>query len=73
MAGISASRSLNPQRDPEQIRAEIERTRAEIAASIDALSAEVAARADWREWVRRKPLLFVGGAFAIGFWLGERS
>lgn len=60
-------------RDPARIREDIARTRAEIAASMEALSAEVAARADWREWVRRRPGLVLGAAFAVGFSLGCRD
>jgi ElaB/YqjD/DUF883 family membrane-anchored ribosome-binding protein len=59
-------------RTPEQLRAEIERTRADLIVSVSALREEVAARTDWREWVRRRPLMSVGIAFTIGFLLGER-
>jgi hypothetical protein len=73
MASASAHLASPTERDPEQIRAEIDRTRAELAATVAQLSAEVTARADWREWVRRRPVLFVGGAFALGLWLAERG
>jgi ElaB/YqjD/DUF883 family membrane-anchored ribosome-binding protein len=55
----------------EQIRAEIERTRAELVHSVSALREEVAWRTDWREWVRRRPLTCVGTAFFIGFLIGS--
>jgi ElaB/YqjD/DUF883 family membrane-anchored ribosome-binding protein len=58
-------------RSPEQIRAEIERTRAELSHSVSALREEVAWRTDWREWVTRRPLTCVGAAFFIGFLLGN--
>jgi ElaB/YqjD/DUF883 family membrane-anchored ribosome-binding protein len=60
-------------RTPAELRAEIERTRAELVTSVSALREEVAARADWREWVRRRPLTCVGIAFAVGYLLGERD
>jgi ElaB/YqjD/DUF883 family membrane-anchored ribosome-binding protein len=59
-------------RSPAELRAEIERTRADLVVSVSALREEVAARTDWREWVRRRPLMSVGIAFTIGYLLGER-
>jgi len=59
-------------RTPAELRAEIERTRADLITSVSALREEVAARADWREWVRRRPLMSVGIAFTVGYLLGER-
>lgn len=59
-------------RTPAALRAEIERTRAELATSVTALREQVAHATDWREWVRQRPLLAVGAAFMIGFWLGQR-
>ncbi|WP_257455929.1 DUF3618 domain-containing protein [Archangium lipolyticum] len=61
---------VSPQ-TPEQIRAEIARTRAELALSVSELREEVARRADWREWVRQRPLACVGAAFFIGFLIGN--
>ncbi|WNG15957.1 DUF3618 domain-containing protein [Cystobacter fuscus] len=58
-------------RTPEEIRAEIERTRAELSHSVSALREEVAWRTDWREWVMRRPLTCVGAAFFIGFVIGN--
>ena len=59
-------------RTPAELRAEIERTRADLVTSVSALREEVAARTDWREYVRRRPLLCVGLAFTVGYLLGER-
>jgi ElaB/YqjD/DUF883 family membrane-anchored ribosome-binding protein len=59
-------------RNPAALRAEIERTRAELATSVSALREEVAHATDWREWVRKRPLLAVGSAFMIGFLLAQR-
>ena len=59
-------------RDPAEVRAGIERAREQIASSAEALRHEVAVRTDWREWVRRRPGLCLGGAFAIGFLIARR-
>jgi hypothetical protein len=59
-------------RRPEDIRADIARARGEIARSVAALTAEVSAQVDWREWVRRRPGLLLGCAFTFGLWLGWR-
>lgn len=59
-------------RNPAALRAEIERTRAELATSVTALREQVTQATDWREWVRKRPLLTVGAAFMIGFLLGQR-
>ena len=59
-------------RDPAEIRAEIERTREQIASATQALRHEVAVRIDWREWVRRRPAYCLVGAFAVGFLIARR-
>jgi hypothetical protein len=59
-------------RDPAALRAEIERTRAELATSVSALREEVATATDWRAWVSKRPLVCVGAAFLVGYWLGSR-
>jgi hypothetical protein len=60
------------QRAPDEVRAEIERTREQIASSAEALRHEVAVHTDWREWVRRKPGPCLAGAFAVGFFIARR-
>jgi hypothetical protein len=62
-----------PTRAPEQLRADIARARQEIASAAEALSREVSAAADWREWVRRRPGLALGLAFGLGLWLGMQD
>lgn len=57
----------------EQLRRDIERTREQLATSVVALKHEVAVRTDWREWVRRRPGLVLGAAFAVGLYLGTRD
>lgn len=70
---MTASNGLKPEtKTPAEVRAEIERARADIATSVTALRQEMAVRADWREWVRREPLLCVGGALVFGMVLGHR-
>jgi len=59
-------------RDPNEIRTEIERTREEIAQSLITLKSSVTEATDWKSYVRRQPLAFVGGAFAIGLLIGLR-
>jgi len=59
-------------REPAEIRAEIERTREQIASSAEALRREVAVRIDWREWVKRRPALCFLGAFTVGFLIARR-
>jgi hypothetical protein len=60
------------ERSAERIRADLERTRAELARSVQALRQEVARTVDWREWIRRHPAAFLIGAFTVGFALGIR-
>jgi hypothetical protein len=62
-------------RSPELIEAEqeIARTRERVSQSVLALRQAVARKTDWREWFRRHPVLFVGGAFALGVIWGRRS
>ena len=60
-------------RTPDEVRAEIERTRAEIVSSANALRREMAMRMDWKRWVGQNPGLFMAGAFMLGFWLATRS
>jgi hypothetical protein len=50
--------------------AEVEHARERVVASVSALREEVARQADWRRWLSRHPLLCLGGAVAVGFWLG---
>ncbi len=59
-------------RSPAAVRAEIERTRAELATSVSELRHEVAQATDWRLWVQKRPLACVGAAFMIGFIIGSR-
>ncbi|MDY7225144.1 DUF3618 domain-containing protein [Hyalangium rubrum] len=59
-------------RTPAAVRAEIERTRAELATSVSALRHEVAQATDWRAWVHKRPLLCVSAAFMVGFLIAQR-
>jgi ElaB/YqjD/DUF883 family membrane-anchored ribosome-binding protein len=69
VAPDSKARAAPP--SSEQLRADIERTRAELRLSVSELREEVAWRTDWRAWVLRRPLTCVGAAFFIGFLIGN--
>ncbi len=60
------------ERDAAAIRADIDRARAEIAHGVDVIREQVRERADWRTWVRERPLPVLGAAFAVGFFFGWR-
>ena len=60
-------------RDAEEVSSDLQRARAQMLAAKEALRRDVAVRTDWREWVRRKPALFYGGAFAVGFLIGTSA
>lgn len=62
----------SPPRDPTEIRADIERTRDEVADALIVLRNEVQERLSWRWFVRRKPAAALGAAFVAGVWLGWR-
>jgi ElaB/YqjD/DUF883 family membrane-anchored ribosome-binding protein len=63
------------ERSPELLRAEadIARTRERVSQSVMALRQAVAKSADWREWVRNRPGLFIAAAFGVGLIWGHRS
>ena len=52
-------------------RAEIARTRDEVALSMVALQRELARTTDWRSWVARKPVLSLSLAFGVGLAIGQ--
>ncbi|HVZ86367.1 MAG TPA: hypothetical protein VHG72_05325 [Polyangia bacterium] len=52
--------------------AQVERARERVTSSMIALRTEVVRQVDWRRFVRREPLAFMGAALALGFWLGFR-
>jgi len=66
--------AADPSPSDELARAEsdVERARERVAQSMMALRNEVARQVDWRSWIQRRPALFIGGAFALGFWFGNR-
>jgi hypothetical protein len=57
----------------DEVRAEIAKAREQIQSSVVALREQVTVASDWRRWVRRRPGLFIGGCFALGFYLGYRD
>jgi hypothetical protein len=66
------SHRLPPRRDPDEIRAEIERARDDVADALILLRDEFQARLDWRWMVRRRPGASLAAAFFAGVWLGWR-
>ncbi|AKQ67399.1 hypothetical protein A176_004311 [Myxococcus hansupus] len=73
MAGSNGLPKAHSPRSSAELRAEIERTRAELATSVSALREEVSVATDWRQWVHRHPYASLGAAFAVGLWLGSRD
>jgi hypothetical protein len=69
--GTSYEEDVND-RDPEIMlaKAELARTRADVATSVMALHREISRAFDWREWVIRRPIKAVMFAFAVGALLG---
>lgn len=59
-------------RSAERIRADLERARAELATSVQALKAEVARTVDLRGYYRRHPGAFLLTAFTVGLIVGSR-
>ena len=53
--------------------AELSHAREELVRSIQDVEGEVTRILGWRAWIRRKPLLLLGSAFALGFFLGRRD
>ena len=70
---MESSSQIKPRRTAEEVRQEIQRTRQEVVLTAAALQEEVAMRTDWRQWVRRRPVLFMAAAFAVGFLIAGRK
>jgi hypothetical protein len=71
MRDVEATSAGRARAEIEAAQAAIERSRARIAASLNALRDEVANRADWRAWVRSRPLPIVLGALVVGYLWGR--
>ncbi len=69
---MASEGTLKQYKSAEDVRADIDRTRRQLQASVVALRREVAVATDWRQWVRRHPYLLVGAAFGVGLYLGTR-
>jgi hypothetical protein len=63
---------MTTQERVEALREELEDDERELRAAVAEL--EIAARQTLqpREWVRRRPLSALGGAFLVGWWMGRR-
>jgi uncharacterized protein DUF3618 len=57
-------------RNPEEIRGSIERTRRELAVSVDELRTKVQVLTDWRRQLREHRTAVVVGAAVVGFAVG---
>jgi len=57
----------------DQIRTEIEQTRARLGQDLNDLEYKVKQETDWRLHVRRRPWQFLGGVFAAAMLLGMAS
>lgn len=64
-------RRLAPVHSAGEARAALAASRARLEARLHALEDSVARVADWRETIRRNPLLTLGGAFLVGFGLAR--
>jgi ElaB/YqjD/DUF883 family membrane-anchored ribosome-binding protein len=75
MASTPEQQTKLPIRSAEvaEVEDDIARTRDRVSRSVMALRQAVADQTDWREWVRRRPGLFLGAAFAAGLLLGSRG
>ncbi len=59
-------------RHPDTIRADIERTRGDIARSLVSLREDLDHVTDWRRWFGRRPMRLVAAAFLLGLFVGYR-
>jgi hypothetical protein len=59
-----------PDRSPEEIRGSIERTRHELAVSVEQLRTKVQALTDWRRQVNEHRTAVIVGATVVGFAVG---
>jgi hypothetical protein len=59
-----------PTRHPDEIRTSIERTRHDLALSVEDLRTKVQALTDWRRQVREHRTAVIVGATVIGFAIG---
>jgi Protein of unknown function (DUF3618) len=59
-----------PTRSPEEIRGSIERTRQDLAVSVEDLRAKFHALTDWRRQVREHRTAVIVGATVVGFAVG---
>jgi Protein of unknown function (DUF3618) len=57
-------------RSPEEIRSSIERTRRDLAVSVDQLRTKVQLLTDWRRQVREHRTAVIVGASVVGFAVG---
>lgn len=61
---LATLRAVN---NAEEARDELSAARERLARKLETVEASLQPLGDWREAVRRKPWLAVGGAFAVGY------
>ncbi len=61
---LATLRAVN---NAEEARDELSAARERLAQKLETVEASLQPLGDWREAVRRKPWLAVGGAFAVGY------
>jgi hypothetical protein len=54
-------------------RDQIRRGREQLIHAGLSLRTEIKEAVDWRAWVRRAPVLWLGGAFVFGYFVGRRA
>ncbi|MGV3624455.1 MAG: hypothetical protein ACO1OB_26790 [Archangium sp.] len=63
--------TLRSVQTPEQARDELEAARQRLARKLENVEKTLEPLTDWREMVRRKPWVAVGGAFVAGYVLAK--
>ena len=56
---------------PAEVKAELHAARERVRVKLSTLEGELGAVGQWREIVRRHPLLTVGGVFVAGYLIGK--
>ena len=60
-------------RTASELHADLEQARTDVSRDLEVMIARLQELTRPRAWVRRRPLLFVAGAFALGVALGLRA
>jgi ElaB/YqjD/DUF883 family membrane-anchored ribosome-binding protein len=71
LAQRSPTRLARADETPSLVKAELHAARERMKAKLDALEKDLGALAQWRETVRKHPVLTIGGALVAGYLLGR--